>query len=69
MVSVPRQKLEDRRKGNREQLKIARQLHGETPLALKWIAPGLEIGAAGYATPCLREAKQREQSAICWTAY
>jgi len=59
-----RQVLEDRRKGNREKLKIARRLHGEATMTLDWIAQRLAMGAAGYVTQCLREAKQGKQPAI-----
>ena len=49
--------LEARRKGDREKVKLARRLRGETTMTLDWIASRLNMGAAGYAAHCLRQAR------------
>jgi putative transposase len=49
--------LATRRKGDREKVKIARRLRGETTMTLEWIAARLNMGAAGYAAQCLRQAR------------
>ena len=49
--------LAARRKGDREKLKIARRLRRETTMTLDWIAERLNMGAAGYAAQCLRQAR------------
>ena len=51
------EQLEARRKGDPEKVKIARRLRGETTMTLDWIASRLNMGAAGYAAHCLREAR------------
>ena len=50
--------LPARRKGDKEKVKIARRLRGETTMTLAWIAQRLAMGTAGYAAQCLRETKQ-----------
>ena len=50
--------LAKRRKGDREKVRIARRLRGETTMTMEWIAKRLNLGAAGYATSCLRELRQ-----------
>ncbi len=50
------EELAARRKGDREKVKIARRLRGETTMTLEWIAGRLNMGAAGYAARCLRQA-------------
>ena len=47
--------LAARRKGDREKVKIARRLRGETTMTLEWIAARLHMGTAGYAAHCLRQ--------------
>jgi hypothetical protein len=59
-----RQELESRRKGDRDKVKIARRLRGETTMTLSWIAQRLAMGAAGYAAQCLREASKGRKHAI-----
>ena len=49
------QQLAARRKGDREKVKIARRLRGETTMTLEWIAERLNMGAPGYAAQCLRQ--------------
>jgi hypothetical protein len=49
--------LAGRRKGDREKVKIARRLRKETTMTLDWIAQRLNMGAAGYAAQCLRQAR------------
>ena len=46
--------LATRRKGDREKVKIAKRLRGETTMTLDWIAGRLNMGATGYAAHCLR---------------
>ena len=59
-----RQELEDRRKGDREKLKIARRLRGGTTMTLDWITRRLAMGTAGYAAQWVRESKQGKKHAI-----
>jgi REP element-mobilizing transposase RayT len=49
--------LAGRRKGDREKVRIARKLRKETTMTLDWIAQRLNMGAAGYAAQCLRQAR------------
>ena len=46
-----------RHKGDKEKVKMAQRLRGETAMTLGWIAQRLAMGAAGYAAQCLRRAK------------
>ena len=50
------EELAARRKSDREKVKIARRLRGETTMTLEWIAGRLNMGAPGYAAQCLRQA-------------
>lgn len=45
------------RKGDREKVKIAKRLRSETTMILDWITVRLNMGAAGYAAHCLRQAR------------
>ena len=47
--------LVGRRKGDREKVKIARRLRGQTTMTLDWIAGRLHMGVAGYVAHCLRQ--------------
>lgn len=49
------EQLAARRKGDKEKVKMARRLRGETTMTLDWIAGQLHMGAAGYAAQCLRK--------------
>ena len=53
------EELNARRKGDKEKVKMAQRLRGETTMTLSWIAERLAMGAAGYAAQCLREAKKK----------
>ena len=46
-----------RRKGDGEKVRIARRLRKETTMTLDWTAERLNMGAAGYAAHCLRQAR------------
>ncbi len=50
------EELARRRKGDREKVKMAKQLRGETTMTMDWIASPLNMGTGGYAASCLREA-------------
>jgi putative transposase len=52
--SWDRAELERRRKGDREKVKIADRLRGETTMTLNWIAQRLNMGSSGYVANCLR---------------
>ncbi len=54
--------LAARRKGDREKVRIARRLRSETTMTLDWIAQRLNMGAAGYAAHCLRQARTGKHS-------
>ncbi len=49
--------MEQRRKGDGEKIKMARQLRAQTTMSWAWIAERLRMGAAGYAANCVRVAK------------
>ena len=59
-----RKDLAQRRKGDKEKVKIAGRLRGETTMTLNWIAERLSMGVAGYAAQCLRAAKPGNKSAL-----
>ena len=48
-----RDELCKRRKGDREKVKIAKRLRGETTMSLKWVANELEMGAWAYVSGLL----------------
>ena len=50
--------LQAKRKGDKEKVKMAQRLRGETTMTLSWIAKRLAMGAAGYAAQCLRQAEK-----------
>ena len=56
--------LTGRRKGDREKVKIARRLRKETTMTLDWIAERLNMGAAGYAAQCLRQAPGEKHAVL-----
>ena len=45
--------LQNRRKGDRQKVAVARRLRKETTMTWGWIAARLHMGAAGYAANCL----------------
>ena len=59
-----RKDLAQRRKGDKEKVKIAGRLRGETTMTLNWIAERLAMGVGGYAAQCLRAAKPGNKSAL-----
>ena len=59
-----RKELAQRRKGDKEKVKIAGRLRSETTMTLNWIAERLSMGVAGYAAQCLRAAKPGNQSVL-----
>ncbi len=59
-----RDDLAQRRKGDREKVKIAWRLRRETTMTLAWIGEHLAMGVAGYVAHCLRAAAKRKKYAI-----
>jgi hypothetical protein len=52
-----REALSARRKGDKEKVRMAKRLRGQTTMTLSWIAQRLAMGSAGYAAQCLRQGK------------
>jgi hypothetical protein len=50
--------LRTRRKGDRQKVRLARELRAETTVSLKWIAQRLEMGSWTYLSNLLRQAGQ-----------
>jgi len=48
--------LKHRRKGDVKKIRVAQRLRRETTMTWSWIAEHLQMGAAGYAANCLRNA-------------
>jgi hypothetical protein len=59
-----REHLVARPKGDREKVRMAGRLRGETTMTLQWIADRLVMGVAGYAAQCLRAASKGRKYAI-----
>jgi hypothetical protein len=51
------QELAPRRKGERDNLKLARRLRAATTMTLSWIATQLHMGTAGSLANLFRKAK------------
>jgi REP element-mobilizing transposase RayT len=51
-----RSDLKARRKGDRQKVRLARELRAETTVSLKWIAQRLEMGSWTYVSNLLRQA-------------
>jgi hypothetical protein len=47
--------LSERRKGDKEKVKLARRLRAETTMTLRWIAGRLRMGSWTYVSNLLRE--------------
>lgn len=58
------EELQAQRKGDKEKVKMAKRLRGETTMTLNWIAQRLAMGAPGFASQGLRETRKRKQHAI-----
>jgi hypothetical protein len=46
--------LKRRKKSDKAKVQIAQRLRRETTVTSDWIAPGLVMGAGGYAASCVR---------------
>ncbi len=53
-----RSDLRARRKGDRQKVRLARELRAETTVSLKWIAQRLEMGSWTHVSNLLRQARQ-----------
>ena len=54
-LSWGEKELSERRKGDREKVKLARRLRAETTMTLRWIAGRLRMGSWTYVSNLLRE--------------
>ena len=54
------EELDQRPKGDRVKVQMAKRLRKETTMTMDWIARKLNMGAAGYAANCLRHANVRD---------
>jgi hypothetical protein len=51
------EELQERRKGDRHKVRIAKRLRTETTMTWAWIADALKMGSSGYVANCVRAAK------------
>jgi REP element-mobilizing transposase RayT len=51
--------LADRRRGDREKVRMATRLRQETTMTLEWVANRLQMGSVGYTANCLRQFRKR----------